>query len=313
MLPVSARGPLISVVIPTLDRLRLLDQALASVAAQTYRPVEAVVVNDGGVPVTEVCRQWQRQLPITLVELERTRGISAARNAGLDAAQGRWLAFLDDDDVFLPCHLELAAGALRAGAGFTYLGAIVTSTRTPGPLTTPPPGEHLKAYPWDPDMLLLANYIHTGSVVVDDFRSSRVRFDETMNHCEDWDMWLALTKTLDYPAVFIPKMTSVYHQPVDGAGLVTQAQLTVPSPFSVVREQMHRRWPTDDPAVLEYRAWFTAFEDFRNQLITERRPIPHQLFDTVLGAVYERFTRGLPPDYASIPGLFGATSPARER
>ncbi len=302
----STRRPMISVVIPTLNRPRLLDQALASVAAQTYRPVEVVVVNDGGLPVTEVCRRWQRQLPITLIEFERTGGTSAARNAGLSAARGRWLAFLDDDDVFLPHHLEAAAGALSAGAGFTYLGAVVTGSRAASPITTLPYGEHLKAYPWDPRMLLLANYIHTGAVVVDNFRSSQVRFDEAMTHCEDWDMWLALTRTLGMSAVFVSELTSVYHQPSGGTGLVAQAQLTVPSPFSVARERIYRRWPTDDPVVLEYRSWFNEFENFRNQSIANGRPIPHQLFDTVLSAVYLRFTQSLPPDYAAIPGLFGA-------
>ena len=110
-----------SAVIPTRSRPHLLTRALASVAAQTYADLEVVVVVDGPDPETEaVLRTW-RDRPLTVVVNERSLGGGAARNVGVEAAKGTWIAFLDDDDEWLPNKLErqsrdLAAHLPRTGS-----------------------------------------------------------------------------------------------------------------------------------------------------------------------------------------------------
>jgi len=107
--------PLISVVIPTHNRPVLLAEALASVRAQTFRNYEVIVVSNGE---TDDMGRASREAAVGCVYLELDHGnVSVARNAGIDRARGEWIAFLDDDDLWLPTKLERqVAEAQRTGA-----------------------------------------------------------------------------------------------------------------------------------------------------------------------------------------------------
>ncbi|MEY4065603.1 MAG: hypothetical protein RIR26_1811 [Pseudomonadota bacterium] len=94
---------LISVVIPTFNRLELLKDAIASVRRQTFRAFEIIVVDDGS---SDQTLTWLAQQPdIRFCETHR-RGPAAARNAGARQCRGDWIAFLDSDDVWFDNHLE---------------------------------------------------------------------------------------------------------------------------------------------------------------------------------------------------------------
>ena len=96
-------APRVSVIIPTYNRADLVQQALASVKAQTYRDFEIVVVDDGGTDGTFEVLSADRE--IRVLRHAGRRGVSAARNTGIIAARGEWLAFLDSDDLWLPDKL----------------------------------------------------------------------------------------------------------------------------------------------------------------------------------------------------------------
>ncbi|WP_371679737.1 glycosyltransferase family 2 protein [Streptomyces sp. NBC_01276] len=297
---------MISVIIPTHKRSDLLDLALESLRQQTFTDFEAVVINDGGRTLATSVSPWRRHFDVTLVELPTHSGVSKARNAGIACAEGDLLAFLDDDDVFLPWHLETAHKAVTSkAADFVYLGALVADQRLTA-LPADTTGMHTKAYDFDPRFLLVANYIHTGSVVTRNFYKDGARFNEALTHCEDWDAWLALTHGLGYRAAFVDELTAIYHQVPRSGGLVASAQLTVPSPFTIARERIQARWPSADEQVVAFRGWMTAFEDHRNQRIRGRLPIPHQMFDAVLRDLHQWFTTGREPDHRLIPGYFEA-------
>jgi glycosyltransferase involved in cell wall biosynthesis len=105
---------LISVVLPTRNRLALLQRAVDSVLAQTYRELELIVVDDGS---TDGTREWLAAHPEPrLRRLHRAggQGAAAARNAGLAEARGEYVAFQDDDDIWLVQKLEKQLAALRA-------------------------------------------------------------------------------------------------------------------------------------------------------------------------------------------------------
>jgi len=107
----------ISVIIPTHDRPRLLVRAVESARAAGTE-VEVIVVDDASIDETaEVCRRLRG---INYVRLERNQGVGGARNIGLMASTGEYVAFLDDDDLRLPGSLDLQAAALdeNADAGF---------------------------------------------------------------------------------------------------------------------------------------------------------------------------------------------------
>ncbi|MGH3923243.1 MAG: glycosyltransferase family 2 protein, partial [Pseudonocardiaceae bacterium] len=225
-------------------------------------------------------------------------------NIGIEHADGKYIAFLDDDDLFMPGHLAAGCDPLERGdADFVYLGAVVADRQLSG-LLLDAAAFPLKSYPYDHRFLMVANFIHTGSVIVRNFHHTPVRFDEALDVCEDWDMWLALTIALDYRVQFVEKITSIYHQVPDVAGLVSGAQLVSPSRFSVARDYIQARWPASDPLVRDYRKWMLELEQFRSDLIARDRRMPNLLFDEILGYLHERLSRDDPPNHADIGRFF---------
>src|SRR3954469_7166587 len=105
-----AKQPLISVVIPVYNGEAFLDQAIESALAQTWPRTEVVVVDDGS---TDRSAEIAGSYPVELVRQEN-RGVGAARNRGVDAANGELLSFLDQDDMLRPEKLERQLEALLA-------------------------------------------------------------------------------------------------------------------------------------------------------------------------------------------------------
>ncbi|MCH8850101.1 MAG: glycosyltransferase family 2 protein [Chloroflexi bacterium] len=98
--------PWVSVIIPTYDRVVMLRRAIASVLGQTFRDFELIVVDNGSRDGTE---KMVRNIPdprVRLVRRPRPEGPARARNAGIAVARGEWVAFLDNDDEWLPEKLE---------------------------------------------------------------------------------------------------------------------------------------------------------------------------------------------------------------
>ena len=103
-----ADAPLVSVVMPVFNGERFLAQAIESVLAQTWSPVETIVVDDGS---TDRSADIARGYPVTYVNQEHSC-VAAARNRGVAAARGELVSFLDHDDVWLPRKLELQVDTL---------------------------------------------------------------------------------------------------------------------------------------------------------------------------------------------------------
>ncbi len=131
---VGRRGPLVSVVVPTVGRSPWLGQAVDSALHQTYRSCEVLVVDDS--PDGHAGREWT--LERGLRDGERLRlihsggvGGSAARNAGVAAARGEWIAFLDDDDEWLPEKLERQMEAALRVSGLMPVMSCRVKVQTP--------------------------------------------------------------------------------------------------------------------------------------------------------------------------------------
>ena len=127
------RAPsLVSVIIPTLHRPTLLMRALASVFCQTWRELEVIVVVDGPDPDTIVLLQRIDDPRLRVIANAQSLTAAGARNVGMDHAKGEWIAFLDDDDEWLPEKLDkqLAYAADRSPALITCLSRVVTPTES---------------------------------------------------------------------------------------------------------------------------------------------------------------------------------------
>jgi teichuronic acid biosynthesis glycosyltransferase TuaG len=115
---------LVSVIVPAYKAAAFIGRTVESVIAQTYPHWEMLIADDCSPDDTRtVVAQWaQREPRVKLIALERNGGPAAARNAALQRASGRWIAFLDSDDMWLPGKLERClahAQAHRAALVFT--------------------------------------------------------------------------------------------------------------------------------------------------------------------------------------------------
>lgn len=194
------RGPRVSVVVRTRDRPLLLRQALDSLALNGYGPLEVVLVNDGGRPPEIADDEYPFEL--VRIELDDNRGRAAAAQAGVEAATGDYVGFLDDDDLVAPEHLAtLSAAARRAGVRVVYSDAAVGVYTLADGGPAGGPGWRLRerrlpySRDFDPRLLLLDNYIPFNTVLID--RSLLVStgpFDTALPIFEDWDMLIRLAQ-----------------------------------------------------------------------------------------------------------------------
>jgi len=132
-------APLVSVVIPCFNHAHYLRDSLGSVHAQDWPAIESIVVDDGSTDRTSAVA---RALGASVVVRQENRGLSAARNAGLEASHGEYILFLDADDRLLPDAVRSGVAALagRAEAGCVARRClIIDSAGDPVPSTPPAP------------------------------------------------------------------------------------------------------------------------------------------------------------------------------
>lgn len=188
------QAPLFSVVIPAFNRADLIAPTLRSVVAQDWTDWECIVVDDGsddGDALREVVRGMAD--PRFHYLRRANGGGGAARNSGIDAARGRFVAFLDSDDLFLPTKLSAMAAALEATPE-TACYAPVLVDRGVGRHWIKP-GRPLGADEDVADYLFVHNeVIQTSSLVLSRATATRVRFDSGLRKGQDLDFCLRLQR-----------------------------------------------------------------------------------------------------------------------
>jgi glycosyltransferase involved in cell wall biosynthesis len=189
--------PLVSVIIPTYRRPELLTRAIASVVEQTYERREILVVDDNDAKSraraeTEALMRDYADVPrLRYLKHDVNKGLPAARNTGIAAASGSLVAFLDDDDTWLPEKLARQVEVFRGSEDIVlvYTGLRFVDTE----------GNLLRTLPARPkgverDRLLEENWIGTPSSVMCR-RSALLEiggFDENMPSLEDWEFYIRL-------------------------------------------------------------------------------------------------------------------------
>jgi len=204
-------GPLVSVIVRTKDRPTLFANALRSIAEQTYANIEIVVVNDGGQDVKDVATALASGIPMIYIAHQKSEGRAAAANSGLAAARGAYLNFLDDDDVFLPDHVETLISYLAANNDkIAYSNALnVYFTGSIDSSENRLKEELIFNLDFDPEILLFQNYIPLMSVLFSKDIFSKVEgFCEEMDLFEDWDFWIRVSRY--FPFHHIDKITAEY-------------------------------------------------------------------------------------------------------
>ncbi len=196
--------PLVSAIIPTYNRAAFLREAIDSVLAQTERDFELIVVDDGSSDETRsLCGSYGDKLRYFF---QSPRGVSAARNSGLRQARGRWVAFLDSDDLWAPNKLARQVEWMAAHPEILLCytdeiwirrGRRVNQKKI-----------HHKAGGWIYPLCLPLCLISPSSVLMrrELFEQAGV-FDEALPICEDYDLWLRLTARFEAGFIAAPLIT----------------------------------------------------------------------------------------------------------
>ncbi|MEW5976940.1 MAG: glycosyltransferase family 2 protein [Acidobacteriota bacterium] len=185
-----ALGSRVSVVIPNYNHTRFLRNAIRSVLDQTHHAFEIIVTDDGS---TDNCREVVAAFADQVRYIwQDNRGLAEARNTGIRAAEGEWIALLDADDEWRPRFLErMVTLAQESGASVAYCSAQAVDEsgrelpqRFGGAVLRPERIRHT---------LLRANFIIPSTTLLRRSAIDEVGlFDQSLRSCEDWDLWLRL-------------------------------------------------------------------------------------------------------------------------
>lgn len=185
---------LVSVYIPTKNRVSLLKRAINSVLAQTVRNIELIIVSDGSEDETnDYVNSIRSDMRIRLIKNEKSRGACVARNQAIELAEGRFVTGLDDDDYFMPHRIESFIKTWKkleeAGTVFSCLfdRRIVDAGK--------------EVWVWDLEPIVSKERILLSNAVGNQVFTTRERmlkaglYDPDMPAWQDWDLWVRLVKT----------------------------------------------------------------------------------------------------------------------
>ena len=206
--------PLVTVVIPTTRRPDLVQRALASVFAQTYAALDVVVVIDGPNPATAAALAAISDPRLRVVQTPQARGAGAARNFAAATARGEWIAFLDDDDEWLPAKIERQ---LAAAAGREVLVSCRSLVHTQRATETWPRTLYCGQWPVDEYLFdrrtLFRGDAHVGtsSFLLPTALFARTQFS-TDRQNEDTTLLLRVTKAAGAAIVMVPDTLVVLYK-----------------------------------------------------------------------------------------------------
>jgi len=217
--------PLVSILIRTLNREKLLLEALLSIASQHYRPIEVIIINDGGRPIDELLSKEQpkfNSINIHNYNHSHCLGRSHAANTAMEKASGEFLLFLDDDDLIEKTHIENLMALLLKQAEHqniigAYSGTQCVKTENGELIAT----EGLYNEEFDPIKLSYSNYLPIHAVL---FKKSAYdlgcRFNTQLELYEDWNFWL---QVIQHGALLHePQITALYRIDESGIGQPNQ-------------------------------------------------------------------------------------------
>lgn len=199
----SSKNPLVSAVIPTRNRSSLLRRALESVAVQSYKPIEVIVVDDGSTDETAaVVTSFQKKLDLTYIKNDEAKGAPQARNTGIEAASGVFVAGLDDDDEW---HTDRILSLVNAyDDSFSCITSNVRFRYADGSATW-----H-KQEVIDLNTLLYSNQVGNQVLVKRERLLNVGGFDEQLEAAQDYDLWLRLCDKYG-PVKNVKKVLQIVH------------------------------------------------------------------------------------------------------
>jgi len=189
------KPPKVSVIIPTYNRAHLIGKAIKSVLNQTYKDFEVIVVDDGSTDNTEEIVKSFTDFKIHYICHKHNRGASAARNTGIKASRGEYIAFLDSDDEWLPEKLDKQMKTFNSESsevGVVYTGDYYVDEKDKKVKKVHIPRKEGYIYE---NLLRAEDVIYISTVLIKNECFKKVGvFDEDLPTSEDYDMWFRIAK-----------------------------------------------------------------------------------------------------------------------
>lgn len=218
----------VSVIVRTKDRPQLLTEAILSVLAQSYRPIELVIINDGGSDVHDLLQELlasHHEVSLIYLHNHISVGRSQAANMGLDAANGQFSLFLDDDDYLDADHIQ---GLISAHCKHPYdaaskLGAFHCRARAVACKNSSEQIISIQGGTLGEYQLFYQNIMPILTVLFPTrIRDLGVRFDQSLDLFEDWDFWLQLQQHCHF--IFVDQLSCAYRIHQASSGVREQKQ-----------------------------------------------------------------------------------------
>ena len=233
-------APLVSIVVRSMARPSLGD-ALASIAAQDYERIETIVVAAcGAAHPPPPPAAGRHRVRFVAGDAPRTR--PQAANAGLDAAQGDWITFLDDDDVFLPTHVSGLVEAQRNAGDCLVVHTLARATFRDGSVQT-------VGQPFAPIELYERSFISLSVAIFSRELVARgCRFDEALEMLQDWDFFIQCAQHTRFH--FEPRQTFEWRADVGSSGAgggVNQNDAR----FAMFRDRVYAKWERQYNALVD--------------------------------------------------------------
>jgi len=221
--------PLVSVVIPSHGRPLLVQRALRTVLGQTFQQLEAIIVVDGPDAATIEALSGITDDRVHVLPLERNVGGSEARNIGVRYARAKWIAFLDDDDEWLPTKLQRQWEVGESVPGSSTIVASRLMERTEAtdrilPIRLPLPGERMSDYlfvrkGWNSG----EGFLQTSTWFVTRELLLQVPFTTGLKRCQDLDWLLHATALTRTRLIVCPEVLAVFHHEDHGVRVSREA------------------------------------------------------------------------------------------
>jgi hypothetical protein len=253
-LGVTDRRPLVSVILPTYNRRDLLPRSLDSMARQTYRSFEVVLVDNGGEPVQDIADRYSF---VRRIRVEQNRGCCGGFNIGLDHACGEYVMFLTDDDRYFPNALEdLVASVKRAGTKVAHGNTVVRfiDQKNDG-------SEYLKGYRVmfsavmnRTDLLYEGELLLPAGIYEKSIFDELGKWDESIPQQADYELLVRISRKYDFAYVDRPifefsyRMRGTTLSHAEGGEGILRSLLSI-----------YDRYPSNSRFVAERRAAMTAF------------------------------------------------------
>lgn len=207
----SSKPPLVSVIIPTYNRVRVISHAIESALQQTLTDYEIIVVDDGSTDNTREFLSRNFANRVRYIGKPNNEGLASARNTGIEASRGTYIALLDDDDLWLPekLALQVELAQKNPSLGLVYCGAC--KVNEDGELL-----EQIKPVKRGDifDDMLYRNYLlgpASIALIAKDVLQKAGNFDTNLCPCADWDMWIRLARCAEVDFVEDPLVHYVLH------------------------------------------------------------------------------------------------------